>query len=97
MGMKVFTEKQSKQAAARMEQYYLRLKRNHIRISLEDVEDTEWMWSDREIKRLVRLWNKAKPMTEIAKELRRSEIAVFFQCLDLIYKKEVKPRDWRVW
>lgn len=93
----MITDKQSNQAAAHMERYYMRLKRNNIHISLEDIEDTEWMWSNKEVANLKILWNRDAPMVKIAEILRRSEIAVFFQVLDLLYKKKIKPRDWNVW
>lgn len=81
----------------RVEHYYLRERRMNINVSLEDLEDTEWFWSNTEIRKLDAMWKKDMPMTEIAEELRRSEVAVFLQCLDRISKGALTPRDWRIW
>jgi hypothetical protein len=90
-------ETSEKMAAAAMERYYLRLKRNNIHISLEDIEDTEWMWSDREVNRFKKLWRQDATLKDMAKLLKRSEIAVFFQALDQLYKGKIKPRNWNIW
>lgn len=81
----------------RLEGDYLRNKRVNINVSLEDIEDTEWFWSNNEIKKFKALWKKDTPIQDMAVDLKRSEIAVFLQALDLIYRGEVKPRNWRIW
>ena len=92
--MSMTLEKQNK---ARMENYYLRHKRNIIYTSLEEIEDTDWFWCPSEIEKFDRLWNEGKPIKEMAQELRRSEVAVFLLSLDRIFKGAVKPREWRIW
>ena len=85
-------------AIARLEDAYLRIRRDNINISLEDIEDSEWMWSNKEIARLDRLWERNVPMKRMAVVLERTEIAVFFQVLDRLYKGEIKPREsWKIW
>lgn len=84
-------------AKGHIEHYYLRLKRNFIYTTFEDIEDMDWYWSMAEIQRFDEMWFEDKPLTEIAKELRRSEIAVFFLSLDRVYHKKIKPRNWKVW
>lgn len=84
-------------AKAKIESYYLRLKRNTIYTSLEDMEDTEWYWSPSEVREFDWLWKKDMPIKEMATELGRSEIAVFLQALDRLYKGRIKPRDWKIW
>lgn len=81
----------------RVEYYYLKEKRNNIHISLEDLDDTEWFWSLSEVVKFDRLWKQGTPLKEMAKELRRSEVAVFLQALDRIEKGKVKPRNWNIW
>lgn len=80
-----------------MENYYLRNRRNIIYTSLEEIEDTDWFWCPSEIEKFDNLWNEGKPIKEMARELNRSEIAVFLQSLDRIYRGKIKPRDWRIW
>lgn len=82
---------------AKIESYYLKQQRIKINVSLEDLEDTEWFWSNTEIRKLDAMWKQDMPMTEIAEELRRSEVAVFLQCLDRISKGALKPRNWSIW
>ncbi|MFE8704112.1 hypothetical protein ACFYKX_26445 [Cytobacillus sp. FJAT-54145] len=84
-------------AKGKIESYYLRLKRNTIYTSLEDIEDTEWYWSPSEVKEFDELWNKDMPIKEMALELGRSEIAVFLQSLDRLYKGKIQPRNWHFW
>lgn len=86
-----------KMAIGNIEKHYLRLKRNVIYTSLEDVEDAEWYWSPSEIKELDWLWKKDMPMKEMAVELGRTEVAVFLQVFDRLYKGKINPRDWRIW
>lgn len=86
-----------KMTAGKIESYYLKLKRNSIYTSLEDIQDTEWFWSPSEIKEFDWFWKQEKPIQEIAKELGRSEVAVFLLALDRMYKERITPRDWRIW
>ncbi|WP_313798826.1 hypothetical protein [Cytobacillus sp.] len=91
-------EQRENLAIARLEDAYLRIRRDNINISLEDIEDSEWMWSNKEIAKLDRLWELDVPMKRMAVVLGRTEIAVFFQVLDRLYKGAIKPReDWRIW
>jgi hypothetical protein len=82
---------------ARMENYYLRFKRNVIHTALEDIEDTDWFWCPSEIQKFDELWEQDKSIKEMAQELRRTEIAILLLSLDRIFKGEVKPREWRIW
>jgi hypothetical protein len=82
----------------RMEEYYLRNKRSEIYIALEEVEDVDFYWSPNEIIRFDEGWEKDTPIVEMAKELRRSEIAVLFLSLDRVFRGKIKPRDgWKIW
>jgi hypothetical protein len=82
----------------RMEEYYLRDRRNFIYIALEEVEDADFYWSPSEIERFDNMWKKKFPIVEIAKELRRSEIAVFLLSLDRVFRGKIKPRKgWSFW
>jgi hypothetical protein len=81
-----------------MEQYYLRNKRSSIYIALEEVEDADFYWSPLEINRFDELWKKDTSIVEIAKEMKRSEIAVFLLSLDRVFRNKVKPRTgWKFW
>ena len=84
-------------ARAKIESYYLRLNRNVIYTSLEDIEDTEWFWAPSEIKRFDKLWKEDVPIRDMAVELGRSEIAVFLQSLDRLYKGKIQDRGWKIW
>lgn len=87
-----------KQAIGWMEYTLLQHKRNSIYIALEEVEDTDFFWSSKEVKKFDGLWEEEMPITEIAKELRRSEIAVFLLSLDRIHREKIKPRmGWNIW
>lgn len=87
-----------KQAIGWMEYTLLQHKRNHIYIALEEVVDSDFFWSDREVNRFDRLWEEDTPLTEIATEMRRSEIAVLLLSLDRILQGEIKPRQgWKFW
>lgn len=89
---------QENRAIGRMEQYYFQNKRNNIYIALEEVEDTNFYWSPKEIVRFDKLWEEDTPITEIATEMRRSEISVFILSLDRIFREKVKPRkNWNFW
>jgi hypothetical protein len=84
-------------AIGRIEQYYFKNKRDTIYTALEEVEGADFHWGPREIKKFNRLWEKKTPITEIAKEMKRSEIAVFILSLDMIFRGKIKPRAWKIW
>lgn len=86
-----------KRVRSKIESHYLRLKRNVIYTSLEDIEDTEWFWAPSEIKKFDQLWNEDMPIKEMAIELGRSEVAVFLQSLDRLYKGKIEARKWNIW
>lgn len=88
--------KQEKMCKARMENYYLRNRRNIIYTSLEEIEDTDWFWCPSEIEKFDNLWNEGKPIKEMAQVLRRTETAVFLLSLDRIFKGLIKSREWRI-
>lgn len=71
--------------------------RNAMNISLERVKDTDWFWSLGEIQMFDELWFDGMPIVDMAKELRRSEVAVFLQSLDRMYRGKIKPREWKIW
>lgn len=81
----------------KLESYYLEHKRGNLHISLEDLDDTEWFWSLSEVERFDKLWKQRITLKDIAKELKRSETAVFLQALDRIDKGKVRPRHWNIW
>lgn len=90
-------ETRSKMAAGHIESYYLQLRRNTIYTALEDLPDTEWFWAPSEIKEFDWLWEKDMPIKDIAREMGRSEIAVFLLGLDRMHKEQVKLREWKIW
>jgi hypothetical protein len=69
----------------------------NIYIALEDVEEVDFFWSEFEVKRFDRLWKNDMPIEDIAKELHRSEIAVFLLSLDRVFQGKVKGRNWKIW
>lgn len=86
-----------KMAIGHMENYYLRLRRSYIYTTFEEVEDADWYWSPKEIQMFDELWFDDVPIKAMAKELRRSEVAVFFLSLDRIQRGKIKPRNWSIW
>lgn len=75
-----------------------RHKRNQIYVALEDVEDVEFIWSEKEIANFEILWNMDMPLAEIAKQLDCTETSVFLLAFDRGLKGAIKPRDgWRIW
>jgi hypothetical protein len=90
--------KNEKITATKMENYYLRNKRNMIYIALEEVDDTDFFWAPSEINKFDYLWKKTTPLTSIAKEMHRSEMSVFLLAFDRISRGFIKPRKgWRIW
>jgi hypothetical protein len=90
--------KEESQAIGWIEYNYFKHKRNHLYIALEEVEDTDFFWSQQEIWNFDGLWEEDTPILEIAKEMRRSEIAVFLLSIDRIFQGEIKPRKgWNFW
>jgi hypothetical protein len=79
------------------ENKYMQQERKVIYTSLEDIEETDWHWSEHEVREFDELWSDGMPIVEIALVLRRSEISVLFQAFDRLYKGEVKPRNWNIW
>lgn len=95
--MKNVLEERENKARGKIESYYLRLKRNVIYTTFEGIEDINWYWSTQEVQMFDEMWFDDKPLTDIAKELRRTEIAVFFLSLDRVYEGKIKPREWKIW
>jgi phenylpyruvate tautomerase PptA (4-oxalocrotonate tautomerase family) len=82
----------------KMENYYLRKQRNMIYIALEDVEDTDFFWSRKEIRKFDLLWEENMPIAEIAKEMHRTEISVLLLSFDRLLKGNIEPRErWHIW
>jgi hypothetical protein len=81
----------------RVEHYYLKHKRNKIHVAMEDIEDTEWFWSEKEVRKFRRLWKMNMRIDHIAKEMKRSEVAIMFLALDQIHQKNIRARDWNIW
>lgn len=91
-------EHRENQAKGRMEQYYLRNTRNMIYIALEKVQDTDFFWGQREVRKFDRLWKEKTPLVEIAKGMHRSEISVFLLAFDRIARGLIDPRkNWKIW
>jgi hypothetical protein len=87
-----------KKAAAKLESYYLQFQRAKIYTTFEEVEETDWHWAEREIKRFDELWKADMPLREMAKELRRSELAVMLAAFDRLARGKIKPREgWKIW
>jgi hypothetical protein len=90
--------KEESQAIGWMEYNYLKQKRNTIYIALEDVEDVDFYWSPKEIETFDGHWKEDTSIIDIAKSMRRSELAVFLLSLDRIFKRKIKTRkDWNFW
>jgi hypothetical protein len=89
---------QENRTVGRVEKYYFQNKRNNIYIALEEVEDADFYWSRKEIEKFDKKWNEDTPITEIAMEMKRTEIAVFLLSLDRIFRGQIKPRkNWKIW
>lgn len=84
---------------AEQKRKYFKLKRrNVVYTALEGIDGAEWFWSIPELEEFDWMWNKDKPLKEIARELQRSEVAILLLSLDRIAKKKIKPREgWRIW
>lgn len=73
-------------------------RRNQIYIALEDVEDTEFIWSEKQVNNFEILWNMDMPLVDIAKQLDASESSVFLLAFDRGLKGTIKPRKgWCIW
>jgi phenylpyruvate tautomerase PptA (4-oxalocrotonate tautomerase family) len=87
-----------KSTITKMENYYLRNQRNMIYIALEEVEDTDFFWSKKEIRKFDILWKQKISLKEIAKEMHRSEISVLLLSFDRILRELIEPREgWKIW
>ena len=84
-------------AKAKIESYYLKDKRQTIYVALENVNETEWFWSESEVKRFDRLWNMNMTLEGIAEQMERSMVSVLFLAFDRMYNEKVKLRDWDIW
>jgi phenylpyruvate tautomerase PptA (4-oxalocrotonate tautomerase family) len=83
---------------SKMEAQYLKNKRNMIYVALEEVVDSDFFWSRKEIWKFDRYWKANVSITEIAKEMHRSEMAVFLLSFDRIARGYIKPRKgWKIW
>jgi hypothetical protein len=90
--------REEKITITKMENYYLRNQRNMIYIALEEVEDTDFFWSKKEIWKFDRYWKADVPLKEIAEEMHRSEMAVFLLAFDRIARGNIEPRKgWKIW
>lgn len=73
-------------------------KRNQIYVALEDVEDAEFIWSEKEIAKFEILWEKDMPLVDISKQLGCTETSVFLLAFDRGLKGTIKPRKgWHIW
>lgn len=67
-------------------------------IALEDVKDTEFIWSEQEVARFEKLWNIDMPIKDIADRFGRSISSVFLLAFDRVMKGEIKGRKgWKIW
>lgn len=73
-------------------------KRNQIYVALEDVEDVEFIWSEKQIANFEILWNMDMPLAEISNQFDCSEMSVFLLSVDRLLKGTIKPRKgWHIW
>lgn len=73
-------------------------KRNQIYVALEDVDDVEFIWSEKQIANFEILWNMDMPLTEISKQLGCTETSVFLLAFDRALKGFIKRREgWNIW
>lgn len=69
-----------------------------IYVALEDVPDTEFIWTEKEVGNFDILWNLNVPLKRIAVQLQRTESSVFMLAYDRALKGEIKPRNgWAIW
>lgn len=77
---------------------YVRKYRDSIHLALEDIPDIEFLWLGHEIKRFEVLWRQGMPLSDIAKELNKSEISVLLQAFDRLLRGVIEPRKgWQIW
>ncbi len=85
-------------AKGRIESQYLTDEKYNFSIALENISDTDWFWTPEEHEKFDKLWNIKMPMNLMAKELNRSEMAVFLNALDRMASGFIKPRKgWKIW
>lgn len=73
-------------------------RRNQIYVALEDIEDAEFIWSEKQVANFEILWNMDMPLSEIAKQLDCTETSVFLLALDRALKGSIERRKgWRIW
>ncbi|MGD6898628.1 hypothetical protein [Bacillus infantis] len=90
--------KNAKRLVAENEAYLQQFRRAKIYTTFEEVEETDWHWAEREIRKFDELWKADMPLREMAKELRRSELAVMLAAFDRLARGKIKPREgWRIW
>lgn len=71
---------------------------NHLYISLDDIPDADFFWSDKEVINFDILWNLDTPISEIAKMMKKSEISILLLSFDRVLKGKVKSRSgWKIW
>lgn len=77
---------------------YFKHKRNEIYVALDDIEDAEFIWSEKQIANFEILWEMDMPLVEISKQLGCTETSVFLLAFDRGLKGRIKPRKgWCIW
>lgn len=85
-------------AKGRIESDYLTDEKYSFSIALESLSDTDWFWTPEEHEKFDNLWKIKMPMNLMAKELNRSEMAVFLNALDRMANGFIEPRKgWKIW
>lgn len=73
-------------------------KSGNIYISLEDIPDAEWIWSEKDIIHFDILWGLDMPVPDIARQFRRSETSIVLLAFDRALQGKIVPRQgWNIW
>lgn len=77
---------------------YFKAHRDNLYLALEDINDMEFFWTDKEVKDFDELWKLKTPLNDIAIRLNKTFFSVFLMAIDRGLKGQIEPRDgWRIW
>lgn len=82
----------------KIEKQYLTCTRNKIYVALEDIDEMDFIWSEKEVRRFDELWDYDIPLKEITEELNATQTSVFLLAFDRVMKGKINGRkNWRIW
>lgn len=73
-----------------LEKQYMTKKREQVYIALEDID---FIWDEKEVKKFILMWNSDFPVEKIAKKLNRPIDDVAMLVYDQALKSKIEPRD----